>query len=80
LLDTENEDVQKTAYRILKLITTRRVQDLSLKVEMANIEIAPTLNSFLFNKISKSATISSLEIFGYFISWLLVIDHFEEAV
>ena len=80
MLDTENEDVQKTAYKILKLITAQRVQDLSLKVEMANIDVAPTFNSFLFSKISKSATNSSLQIFGYFISWLLVIDHFQEAV
>lgn len=80
MLYTGKDQVQIAAYSLLKIATVVRVEELSVKVEMAPADSPEILlNPFLLKALKRDVTNNSSTL-GYLLAWLLVVDHYIDSV
>ncbi|KAJ3030946.1 hypothetical protein HK097_005530, partial [Rhizophlyctis rosea] len=91
LLYLPNEEVHKTAFSLLRRITREYIQATSLKVEMRSSEDPTGAEEKLPEAVVKGAKkeVADVEVgvvdlathagFGYLLSWMVLLDHFEDA-
>ncbi|KAJ3119569.1 listerin E3 ubiquitin protein ligase 1 [Nowakowskiella sp. JEL0407] len=83
-LYSENTQVQITAYALLKRLIARSVVQSSLKVELNSseeVQEPEKLPEQIFSAVKKSNSekMSDNGDLGYLLSWMALLDHFEEA-
>ena len=77
---THNEQVQKAAYTLAHSITVKRVQDVSVSLEMQSSDPKPVyLKEALVVALKREWGIGQ-EVFGNLLTWTSLLDQFVDAV
>ncbi|KAJ3344905.1 hypothetical protein HDU91_007521 [Kappamyces sp. JEL0680] len=78
MLATPNDDIQKTAYSLTRVVTRKRVEQLSVSLEMQSEAKEITLNPHLVRALVGS-TKPSLPTLACMLSWMSLLDHFVDS-
>jgi hypothetical protein len=77
---THNEQVQKVAYSLAHSVTVKRVQDISVSLEMQSIDAKTIYLKDALVVALKHPLGIEREVFGNLLAWTSLLDHFVDSV